>query len=350
MRKILLVLPILAAVIFLSGCGTSSSTNSSVNLMPAATVIRSDDGGTTWNPKIKVDDKKTIAGIDILSMVINPNYPNIIYIGTEANGLFVTKDSGETWQNIVFANKVYGLIFDPENPDIMYGSGVFNKRAKIYKRIQENQEWKEVYTEPAEGTTITALAIDKTNSQILYAGTSEGVIIKTTDGGLTWVNLRKAAGPVVNIVFDVANSAHIFFGVFQKGVIETKDGGINVEDITKKIDPIKNTTTIYTVIADPYLPGVIYVGTENGIFRREGNGMWNELNIIESSKSFPTRVILINPKNSKEIMYSSAKAIYKSVDGGVKWSTFQLDTAKEISVLRYDPMDSAKIYAGLRKF
>ena len=354
MRKTLLALPILAAAIFLSGCGTSSSTTNSnskpVNLMPTATVIRSDDGGGTWSPKIKIDDKKTIAGIDVLSMAINPIYSNIVYIGTEANGLFVTKDNGETWAQVAFANKVYGLVFDPQNTDIMYGTGIFNKRAKIYKRIQENQEWKEVYTEPAEGTTISSLAIDRANPQILYAGTSEGVIIKTTDGGLTWVNLKKAEGPVVSIAFDATNSSHIFFGIFQKGVLETKDGGTTIEDVTKKIDPIKNTTTLYTIIADPQLPGVIYVGTENGIFRRSADETWKELNIIESSKAFPVRVISINPKNSKEIMYSSAKAIYKSVDGGVTWATFQLDTTKEISMLRYDPTNSAKIYAGLRKF
>lgn len=359
MKKALLVLPILVAAIFLSGCGTSTTKTTTTtttkptaapSLMTTATVIRSDDGGTTWNQKIKVDDKKTIAGIDVLSMAINPNNPSIVYIGTEANGLFVTKDNGETWKQVAFANKVYGLVFDPQNPDIMYGSGIFEKRAKIYKRIQEDQEWKEIYTEPAEGTTISNLAIDKTNPRILYAGTSEGVIIKTTDGGSTWVNLKKAEGPVVSIAFDAVNSAHIFFGVFQKSVLETKDGGTTIEDVTKKIDPIKNTTTIYAVIADPYLPGVIYAGTENGIFRRSADETWNALNIIESSKVFPMRAISINPKNSQEIIYSSAKAIYKSVDGGVTWSTFQLDTAKEISTLRYDPIDSAKIYAGLRKF
>jgi len=349
MRKTLLVLPVLMSAIFLSGCGTSS-TATVPNLMSSATVIRSDDDGNTWNPKIKVDDKKTIGGVDILSMAINPNYPNIVYIGTDANGLFVTKDDGETWTQVTFANKVYSLVFDPQNPDIMYGSGVFNKRAKIYKRIQENQEWKEVYTEPAEGTTITALAIDKANPQILYAGTSEGFIIKTTDGGLTWVNLKKAEGPVISIALDVANSSHIFFGVFQRGILETKDGGTTIEDITKKIDPTRSTTKLYTIVADPQLPGVIYAGTENGIFRRSADETWSALNIIGSSKAFPVRAISINPKNSKEIIYSSAKAIYKSVDGGVTWSTFQLDTAKEISVLRYDLTDSAKIYAGLRKF
>jgi len=349
MRKTLLALPILATTFFLSGCGTSNTTTVP-NLMPVATVIRSDDGGSTWNPKIKIDDKKTIAGIDVLSMAINPSYPNIVYIGTDANGLFVTKDNGETWAPVAFANKVYGLVFDPQNPDIMYGSGIYNKRAKIYKRLQENQDWKEVYTEPSDGTIISSLAIDKTNPQILYAGTSEGVIIKTTDGGSTWVNLKKAEGPVVSIAFDAADDSHIFFGVFQKGILETKDAGKTIDDITKKIDPISSTASIDTVVADPYSAGVVYAGTDKGIFRRAQDETWSELNIIESSKAFPVRAISINPKNSKEIMYSSAKAIYKSVDEGVTWSTFQLDTDKEISVLRYDPMDSAKIYAGLRKF
>lgn len=349
MKKYLIIVSVLVAAIFLSGCSLSGS-KTAPNLMPTATVIRSDDGGTTWNPKVKVDDKKTIAGIDVLSMAINPNYPNIVYLGTEANGLFVTKDNGETWVQVPFANKVYGLVFDPQNPDIMYGSGIFNKRAKIYKRLQEGQDWKEVYTEPSEGTTIASLVIDKTNPQILYAGTSEGTIIKTTDSGTTWVNLKKAEAPVVSITFDAASSAHIFFGVFQKGVLETKDGGTTIEDVTKKFDPIKNISSIYTVVADPYLGGVVYVGTGEGIFRRAADGTWSPINIIESSKAFPIRTITINPKNSKDIMYSSAKAIYKSVDGGAKWATFQLDTVKEISILRYDPTDSLKIYAGLRKF
>ena len=84
--------------------------------------------------------------------------------------------------------------------------------------------------------------------------------------------------------------------------------------------------------------------------RRSGGDSWNAMNLIESSKAFAIRSIAINPKNSKEIMYSSAKALYKSTDSGVRWATFQLDTAKEISVLKYDVADPVKIYAGLRSF
>ena len=350
MKKALIALPVFVATFVLSGCSLSSVAPTSTVTMASATVIRSDDGGGTWNPKIKIDASKTIAGIDVLSMAINPSDSNIIYIGTEASGLFVTKDGGETWSNVAFADKVYGLAFDSQNPNIIYGSGVVNSRAKIYKRLQEDQEWKEIYTEPSDKTVISSLVIDKINSQIIYAGTSAGVIIKSTDGGQTWASLKKVDGPVISIAFDATNSEHVFFGVFQVGVLETKDGGITIDDITRSIDVAGNTSSIDTIMADPSSSGVIYVGTDKGIFYRTADGKWNALKIIESSKAFPIRAIAVNPQNSKEIIYSSAKAIYKSTDGGLKWATFQLDTTKEISVLRYDSTNTSKIYAGLRSF
>ena len=344
---------IIAATVFLSGCSLSTALVPAKNTMANATVIKSENGGGTWNPKIKIDDKKNIAGVDVLSMAIHPNDPNIIYIGTMSNGLFVSKDAGETWTAVAFPNKAYGLVFDPRNPDVMYGSGVFNGRAKIFKRLAEGQEWKEIYTEPSDGTTISSLAIDKVNPSVLYAGTSDGVVVKTTDGGQTWVNLKadsNLSGPIVSIGFDAANDTHVFFGVFQLGVLETKNAGATLENITDKIDTVGHITSVYSLVADPYLGGVAYVGTGAGIFRRSADGSWNSMNLIESSKAFAVRSIAINPKNSRELMYSSAKAIYKSIDSGTKWATFQLDTAKEISVLKYDSTDPTKIYAGLRSF
>ncbi|MDD5463949.1 MAG: hypothetical protein PHP62_02285 [Candidatus Moranbacteria bacterium] len=352
-RKILLIIPMIAVTTVLSGCSFGESFTPAKITMENATVIKTEDGGGSWNPKIRIDDKKTISGVDVLSMAIHPNNPNIIYIGTMSNGLFVSKDAGESWTAVAYPDKAYGLVFDPANSDVMYGSGVFNGRAKIFKRLAEGQEWKEVYTEPADGTVISSLAISKVNSNILYAGTNAGIIIKTTDGGQTWVNLKinqDINSPITNIVFDQANDQHVFFALFQEGILETKNAGATIENITDQIDTKGNTTSVYSLVADPYLGGVAYVGTEAGIFRRNADGSWSPMNLIESSKAFAIRSIAINPKNSKEIMYSSAKAIYKSTDGGAKWATFQLDTAKEISVLKYDVTDPAKIYAGLRSF
>ena len=33
-------------------------------------------------------------------MAIDPNNPNVVYVGTPQNGLFVTTDGGTTWQSV----------------------------------------------------------------------------------------------------------------------------------------------------------------------------------------------------------------------------------------------------------
>lgn len=354
-KRILLILPLIGASLLLSGCSFSGVALKSKNTMANATFLKSEDSGGSWNLKMKIDDKKNIAGIDVLTMAVKPGDPNVVYLGTSSNGLFASKDGGETWAQQSFADKAYGLVFDPVNPDIMYASGVLNGRAKIYKRIVEGEEWKEIYTEPADGTTISSLAISPFNPRILYAGTSNGVIVKSTDAGQNWINLKLSYdanfnSPITNIAFDSSNDSHILFASFQTGILETRNGGESIENITKQMDPKGNTASIYTLVADPYLGGTFYAGTGSGIFRRNGDGGWSPLNIIESSKAYPIRSITINPRNSREIIYSSAKAIYKSTDGGNRWSTFQLDTSKDISIIRYNPQDPTRIYAGLRGF
>ena len=318
--------------------------------MPTATVLKSTDSGATWTPKVKIDEKTDISGINVLSMVINPTDSDDIYLGTDSNGIYESKDAGETWAQLPFADKVYGLAIDQQNPGNMYASGVYNGRAKIYKRVIGGQDWKEIYTEPSDGTVISSLAISPVNPQVVYAGTSAGVIIKSTDGGATWANLKNAGEPVTSIAFDHASDSHVLFGVFQGNVLETKDRGATISQLSPKNSTAPSISGVVTVVADPNQAGVFYIGTASGITKCVADGTCTALNIIDSSKPFPIRAIAINPTNSQEIMYSSSKAIYKSVDGGTQWATVQLDTNKEISVLRYDKNNTANIYAGLRSF
>lgn len=351
MKKLLIALPLLAGALFLSGCSFSSPVSTVKNNPANATVLKSINAGNTFDPKVKISDTKSIESVNILSMAIDQADSNTIFIGTEASGVFVSKDGAETWTAVPFADKVYAIVINPQNSSIMYGTGVFKGRAKIFKRSNETEEWKEVYTEPADGTIISSLAIDKVNPQVLYAGTSEGVIIKTTNGGLTWANIKKADGTITGISFDAANDANVYFGIFQRGLLETTNAGTTVDDITARFASTGKSPEVYTVVTDPSQSGTVYVGTAAGILRGSASGTkWETLNVIGSSNPFPVRAIAINPKNSREIMYSTAKAIYKSTDGGVQWSTVQLDTTREISVIKYDPSNPANIYAGLRKF
>lgn len=350
-KKILIFISVFASTFFLAGCSLVPGNNSTKGTVNTS-FIKSSDSGKNWESKVKIDDKKTIAAASVLSMALHPDDSQVVYIGTEKNGLFVSKDGAETWQSIAFAQKVYGLSFDSSDHEIIYASGVHNDRGKLFKRQGEQGEWKEIYTEPSDGTYITALGVHKTNGKIVYAGTSDGVIIKSVDGGDSWRNIKKVDAPVVSISFDAASSEHVYFGIFKRGILETKDGGSSLVDITSEFSSFSEDSSqvVYSVVADPWIAGAVFVGTEKGIIRGVRSGeKWDSLNVIASSKEFPIRAIAVNPKDSKEIIYSAGGVIYKTVDGGTQWSTFQLDANKGVGMIRYDQNNPANIYIGLRK-
>lgn len=357
-RKIASIVFLAAGALLLSGCSLSDyapKSDKPKEKVPAnSSFLKSIDRGDDWEAKMAISDKKDISGANVLSMATHPADANIVYLGTEGNGIFVTKDGAETWTQIAFPARVYGIALDQQNPETIYAAGFNNKRGKIYKRLAEDQEWREIYTEPADDTFVTALALDKANPRILYAGTNRGVILKTTNGGDSWINLRKADRPIVSIAIDAKNSGLVYFGIFQQGIWRSRNGGAEIEDITTNINQAGGavlSTSVYTAVADPWFSGTVYLGTDRGIIRSTSGGdRWEAVNIIESSKAFPIRAIAVNPFNSKEILYSSAKAIYKSVDSGSRWSTFQLNTKKDVSVIRYNTVDQNAVFIGMRNF
>lgn len=348
--KTLVLTALFLGVLVLSGC--SSPQNSSVPAAekkdPNASALRSDDAGSSWQQKIRIDDKKTISAASVLAIAVHPSDPGIIYLGTEKHGILLSRDGAESWQALDFPDKVYGLVLNPQDPQEIYASGVQDKRAKIYKKYGEG-EWQEIYTEPSDETTISALAIDPRSGSVLYAGTSEGVIIKTENGGATWKNIGKLDRPVVSISFDAKTSSRVYFGEFRGKVWSSENAGSTLNDLTSGIYDVSRGASVYAVLADPWFAGTVFVGTDNGIFKSTDAGRtWTALALIESSKEFPIRAFAVNPKNSKEMVYAAGKAIYKSTDGGAHWATFQLDTKKDVGALRYYAADPNKILAGMR--
>jgi photosystem II stability/assembly factor-like uncharacterized protein len=339
---------VIAAIILLSGCGLGRSSGGSM-----IGVLKSQDGGVKWEVKIKVDEKKNISAVDVLSIAVSPIDSQIVYIGTMNSGMFISKDGAGSWQHLNFPpTKNYALALNPKDDKIIYTTGVFQNRGKIYKSENSGVDWREVYTEPATGIVVVALAIDKNNPEVLYAGNSAGLIFKTIDGGKSWKSIFSANGPVTNIAFDSSNSNIAYFLVFNQGILETKDGGASVIDLDDNINKLRKGNGVFSLKSDPNISGVIYAGLDGDIIRSadfgENWGSINTLNNEKSSSDLSVRTMDINPKNSNEIIYSSAQAIYKSVDGGVQWSTFQLETKKFAGALKYDPQNPGNIYLGLR--
>ncbi len=345
---------ILASVVFLAGCSLTGNGND-------GGFYRSDNGGKTFSPKNNAGQNGktgTIGGVDVLSMAVNPQNGDEIYLGTKASGIIKTTDTGENWKALnvstLTPSKVYAMAVDPTNPSKVYAATVVGKRGKIIKSEDAGENWKEIYTEPSDGSLVLSMVLDPKNPQNIYAGTDQGQIIFSETEGETWRSLywTSGNGAVYKIAVDNFNSQLVYFAIFKKGLIRTRDGGNTFEELGKKnfLDDKLSLANPTALAADPQRPDWIYAGTDTGLVRsQDGGDNWDTIRILNKPEEQAIWSIAINPKNSDEITYSVSKAFYKSNDGGINWMAVQFDSNRSPNVILYNLQKPEIIYIGMNK-
>ncbi|OIP58371.1 MAG: hypothetical protein AUK19_03680 [Candidatus Moranbacteria bacterium CG2_30_45_14] len=399
-------LGVVVGSLLLSGCSLggvpvsltgneNSATSSEISAFAIKSVSgslwKTEDSGKTFMVKSQVDAKSSITKADILSIAYHPQKSGMIYVGTVDSGIFKTENGGDQWTPIAFPPKrIYSFILDKNDPDNrMFASGMVGEWGKIFRTDDGGTTWRDVYTEPGQKIPITALSQHFRERNIIFAGTAAGTVVKSVDSGETWANVgNEINGTVSDIAFDSTKSLVTYLLVFGQKVYYSSDGGVqwidwevekqkemaDLQDRASRVsskgnrsegDSIRNQVTnlskrnqenemprgIVSIASDPTQSGVLYAGTNVGLFRSTDFGKyWEEINIIESAKAFPIRSIAVNPQDSEEIVFVAGKAFYKSIDGGVTWMTTGLNVDRGVSFITYDPFDPKYLFIGLRNF
>lgn len=354
MKKKLILATLLVSLLALSGCslGTGTSLSSGKNGTVSKSIWKSTDGGKTWNALTRVNGSLRASDIDVLSFAINPNDSRIILTGLKSGGILKSEDSGDSWTFTNFTSqKVYGLAIDPANNKVIYASGVFNNRGKLFKSEDFGDNWKEIYTSAADGQLIISLTIDQKDSKVIYATTSNNQIIKSTDGGDSWKNVYSATQPVLRVAIDTGNSNLVYFLITGGTLLRSSDGGNSTEDLKNNFASTFSMTQDLSVLeTDPTNPSSIYLGGKVGMIKsQDGGNTWKKIGVLSDSNTSPVTALAINSKNANELIYGAGQAAYKSVDSGVNWSTSQFDIKKKIRLIRYDQNDPSIVYMGFNK-
>lgn len=354
MKKIVLGLTIIALSLVLAGCSLAptSSTNPAAPVAnPDNSIWASFDSGKTWQNNFLPNSAKTdIAAADVLSIAVNPFDAKNVFVGLRGAGILKTDNGGQDWSYMNFqSEKVYGLGISPLDGKVIYATGVWQKRGKIFKSVDAGATWTEIYTAASAGPLAISLTIDKKNPKVIYATTSDNQILKTVDEGVSWKNTLEASSPVLKIAIDSSNS-QLLYAVTQNGeILRSKDAGVNFEDLTKQMsDAQMNETSILET--DPLNGNWVYVAGQSGLFRsKDAGNTWEKIKILSNPETFPVKALAISPKNSKEIIYGAAQAAYRSIDGGASWETFQFNIAKSVNAIKYAGADPTNLYLGFSK-
>lgn len=149
-----------------------------------------------------------------------------VFAGGAQGGLWKSTDNGASWTPLAdgLGSLATGSIaMDPANHDVLYyGTGEGNLSADsyagvgVFKSTDNGASWAgPLGTAEFRGRSVSSLVVDRTNSQVVLAGTSSGVcgvgavvcgsglptrgIFKSTDGGSTWAKKTSPAGMAADV-------------------------------------------------------------------------------------------------------------------------------------------------------
>jgi photosystem II stability/assembly factor-like uncharacterized protein len=167
-----------------------------------AGVFKSTNGGESW-----VAVNGGLTALRIVALRIDPSATATLYAGTDG-GLFKSTDGGASWSPSLVGPFFYSLAVDPSASGTIY-AGAWGG---IFKSGDGGASWAALGTS-LTNRTISALAVDPSNRERLFAGTLEGGVFESTDAGSTWTAINTGLrNPMVRALAIGGSPSKIFAG------------------------------------------------------------------------------------------------------------------------------------------
>ncbi|MBN1811914.1 MAG: hypothetical protein JXA14_08775 [Anaerolineae bacterium] len=175
--------------------------SSSIYVGTSFGVYKSSDGGLTWQEKNQGMSFCTFSACHINDVVIDPNDPLTIWVGTAGDGIAKSVDGGENWQFMGLPDHGVGSItFHPEDSDTILVSTSFVTPSAIESRIYESTDGGNTWQTKCEGIG-PVMVIDPRDPSLLY-GADDYEVVQSWDGGMTWLGFSE--GIFYPLVYTVA--------------------------------------------------------------------------------------------------------------------------------------------------
>jgi photosystem II stability/assembly factor-like uncharacterized protein len=304
----------------------------------AGGVWKTTDAGRTWTP---IFDGQPIASVGALAVA--PSDPNVIYVGTgEADmrsdisfgdGVYKSNDAGKSWTHVGLRDtqQIARVLVDPKNPEVVlvaalgHGFGP-NAERGVFRTSDGGRTWSKVLYRD-ENTGACDLAFDPDDSRTVYAALWNarrtawsqyapvtgpgGGIYKSTDGGVTWKEIKGNGlpeGQFGRVGLDVAAGRG---GRRVYALVDAKPAGLY------RSDDAGETWQL--------------VGTDARIM----------------SRAWYFSGINVDPKNA-DTVYVSNVSLYRSTDGGKTFQAFRgAPGGDDYHALWIDPDDPRRMISGV---
>jgi len=284
-------------------------------------VYRSEDGGVTFR---HVGLERTG---HIGQVVVHPRDPGLVYVAAlgplwapgDERGVFRTRDSGKSWQKVLFVDEDTGtadLVMDPTNPDVLYAALYQRRRvpwgfsgggmgAGLYKTTDGGDVWKKLENGLPKGS-LGRVGVDlfRGDPRIVYAileHKDEGGVYRSADRGESWAkvsSLNPRPMYYSHIFVDPTDVERIY--VLGAEFFYSDDGGstfVENEEMTPTYD-VGVHGDHHSLWIDPKNSHHLVLGGDGGLYVSWDRGRhWDKVNNIPLAQFYSVAVDSDTPYN-----------------------------------------------------
>ena len=295
-------------------------------------IYRSDSGGDAW---VKIQG---IPGTHRRTHVIaeDPRNSDTIFAGTTL-GLFKSPDGGKTWRHLS-SEQVNWMVFDPGDPRTLY-------LATEFAGILKSTDSGETFHAMNEGFANHRLSEIASDGKHLYASsTYEGLyggVFVSSDGGLQWslrANEEALHGRNLHSLTASPASPGLVFAASEDAVLKSVDGGktwlaVSEPRLTAlrvaavraghQVPAARSSTRIH-IHALRAIQGekdklVLFAGTDSGLFRSSNSGItWEQVKAAGLTAE-PVLAIYGAPHGASRLALRTGSGLFVSEDAGRTW-------------------------------
>jgi photosystem II stability/assembly factor-like uncharacterized protein len=261
-------------------------------------VYKSENAGKTWtNMGLRKSEH-------IGRVIVHPTNPQVVFVAAAGplwtsggdRGLFRTTDGGRTWKNVKNMDAYTGftdVIFDPSNPDVIYGASFQRERrpysyvgggpgSALWKSIDGGDTWTKL-TEglPKGDVGRIGLDVSRSSPNIVYAtietkvtgtgaaqGNTEGSVYRSDDRGASWQKMGTGFSYpwyMGQIRVDPTNPDRVYFMGVPLQV--STDGGRTFRNLAGGAHSDHHAMWI-----DPNDPDHLIIGCDGGVYISHDRG------------------------------------------------------------------------------
>ena len=262
-------------------------------------------------------------GIGRINVItLEPGNPQTIYIGSPSGGLWKTTDEGENWVSLTDNQPVLGvsaIAIDPTNTNIIY-IGTGDKDANdnysigILKSTDGGTTWNttgldwDIY----QNRSIAKLLMDPNDPNTIFAATSSG-LFKTTDAGNNWEQLLY--GVIDDIEFKPGD-ASIVYAITTKFYKSTDGGNTFIEN-----NELPNSYRVQIGVSENNPDYVYFFSSGSGIYRSEDSGesfTFRSSSPTAGNQSWYDLAFAVSHEDAEEVHLGEFNT-WKSSNGALTW-------------------------------